>query len=258
MTIAYQPRRYRRPRGVRPAARTRRYNGAYVAAEKHLTVIGHGRPTRGQAPVIWCHGALDDALTGREANRYDDLRAIAWAGYPVIAADLAGQSWANTTAVGAGGRIDQAITWMASNLGTRIDRIILAGESMGTLLAMNWAWRNTNRVGALWLRAPLTNFEDFYNRLPLFQLGIELAHGGVPDWPLFDPLDNRPALAQLGHLTRIDAVTEDEFLLGVQVEEHARAVGAELHWRRGTHIQATQTPPAEVAAWVDATVNRRW
>lgn len=255
MTIATQPRRYRRSTGLFPAARTRRYNGAYVAAEKHLTVIGHGRPTRGTFPVIWCHGALDDAVTARQSNRYDDLRAIAHAGLPVIAADLAGQNWAFTTSIG---RVDSAIAWMATNLGTRTDRIILAGESMGTLLAMNWAWRNASRVGALWLRAPLTHFQDFYNRLPLFQSGITTAHGGLPVWATFDPVSNRAALTSLGHLTRIDAVTEDEFLVGVQTEEHAHAVGAELHWKPGTHIDATATPPRQVAEWLVATVNRRW
>ncbi|HEV2928871.1 MAG TPA: alpha/beta fold hydrolase [Propionibacteriaceae bacterium] len=242
-----------------PSALWERPSTTYQSGERVDVARSAMRSTRGAVPVVWCHGfALSNPAVIATAGPYRErLSAIAALGHPVLSADLGGGStWSSDTAIA---RASTLVTWAGTVYGTRVDKVVIAGESMGSLLAMNWAWRDPQRVAALWVRAPLTALDAFHDRPNGFAGAIESAYGGLAAYnaalPTHDPLLNRAALSMLGSRTRIDFTTDDELLPASEVMGHATAVGAaEVHAWAGGHADNQWTDTWAVAEWVHRTV----
>lgn len=253
-------------------AYTTRRVGAYVASETQIEYKSSLRSSAGRVPIIYCHGLLAAAADLRKTSYVPRFGAIAELAGPVLVADLGGlATWANDTVVAVTtGRIDVLIAWAGTNLGTRTDKVFIAGESMGSLAALNWAWRNPTRCAGIWLRAPITRMQELHNRLlghPTLS-GIpstmETAYTNIAGlsaaYPTHDPADpaNTTAhgvLTSFGGRTRLDATSEDEVVPSTEPILYANTYGAELHMRPGDHADNTITPITEVAEWIATTID---
>lgn len=245
-------------------ARTKLRVGAYAANESQLEVTGQWRQARGQVPILFCRGFLSNGWTMRRgvpgsirgADYFRPWATIADAlGTVVLSADLGGAStWAIDTVVGTAGRIDTLLAWAGTNLGVRTDRVVIVGDSMGSLEAANWAWRNHQKVVAMYLRAPIVRFEGFYNANAVFQAVIDGAwttHGAwVAGLPTHDPAQNMGALAVLGPRTLLQYTGQDELIPATWPVEYAEATGAMLHYGYGDHAANLYAPGEPVAEWL--------
>lgn len=248
---------------------TRRRVGAYVASETSIEYLSSLRSPAGQVPIIYCHGLLSTAAMLRHAVYTERFKAIAEVtGCPLIVADLGGViTWANDTIVApTTGRIDVLIAWAGTNLGTRTDKVVIAGESMGSLSALNWAWRNVTKVAAVWVRAPITRMQETHNRLlghPTLAgipASMEAAYTNIAGltaaYPTRDPADpanttGHAGLRSLARRTRLDATSEDEVVASTEpVLFRNTYPGVELHMRPGDHAANLHTPTIEVADWM--------
>jgi len=106
---------------------------------------------------------------------------IAAKGFWVLCPGLNGTTptWGNATASDIGGRIDAAITWAGTNLGTRTDKVGIVGLSAGTVDGLNWAWRQPTRLACMGNVLNIPNMQTVHdsNRLGL-ATAMETAHGG--------------------------------------------------------------------------------
>lgn len=245
-------------------ARHKERRGAYAANEQQLEVTGHWRRARGQVPILFCRGFLSNGWTMRRgvpgsiagADYFRPWATIADAlGTVVLSADLGGAStWAIDSVVGTSGRINTLLTWAGTNLGVRTDRVIIAGDSMGSLEAANWAWRNHQKVVAMYLRAPIIRFEGFYDANAVFQAVIDGAWGNHTAWlaglPTSDPARNMGALAVLGPRTLLQYTGDDELIPAGWARDYADATGAMLHYGYGDHAANLYAPGEPVAEWL--------
>lgn len=237
--------------------------GAYVASERQVEITGNWRRARGQIPIVFCRGFLSNGWTlrrGAGTVRGEDYFRP-WGvlaerlGTVVLGADLLNSStWALDSVVGTGGRIDQLITWAGANLLTRTDRIIIAGDSMGSLEALNWAWRNHVKVVAIYVRAPITAFQAFWNANAVFQPIIDAAWTNHATWlaglPTHDPAQNMAALGVLGRRTLLQYTGQDELIAPTLITAYAEATGATLHYGYGNHEANVFAPGEPVADWL--------
>jgi pimeloyl-ACP methyl ester carboxylesterase len=237
--------------------------GVYQAAEWQVEIASSWRPARRQMPVLWFHGF---GIGGQVARRgspptlpgwvyYDALSLIARRlGTVVLSADYGGiNTWANDTAIT---RANTMLTWAANtaNLGVRSDRVIVAGESMGTLLALNWAWRNPTKVAAIWLRGPIVRMQEFHDLNPGLGAFMEAAYtnlaGLIAAYPTHDPVQNMGELVQLGPVTRLDYTDGDEFIPATWAPVYAAQTHALARLHPGRHEDNTRFDHTEVADWL--------
>lgn len=236
----------------------------YQAGEWQVEITSSWRRARRQMPILWFHGfGVDGRVVRRGAPPdlpgrvyYDALSLIAdRLGTVLISADYGGiTTWANSTAQA---RAATMLTWAGTNLGVRTDRYILAGESMGTLLALNLAWRNIPKVAAVWLRGPIVRMQQFHDLNAGLGAFMEAAFGGLAGltaaYPTTDPAQNMFALSALGPVTRLDATRDDEFIPATWAPEYAAATGALARLHPGTHADNTRFDHEEVADWLART-----
>ena len=251
-------------------AYTTRRIGSYVAAETHIEFKSSLQDVTRQVPIIYCHGLLGTANDMRKTSTAIRLLAIAERAGPVFAGDIGGLvTWGNDTVVAAGGRIDQLVTF-AGTLGCRTDKVFVGGESMGSVAALNWAWRNPTKVAGIWVRAPITRMQETHNRLlghPTLSgipASMEAAYTNIAGltaaYPTHDPADPANITAQgvlrsLAGRTRMDATSEDEIVLSTEPILYARTYpGVHLHIRPGDHASNLDTPIEDVADWIATTI----
>lgn len=232
-----------------------------VTGTEDVTVwTGRTTPTSDAIPLIYCHGfgTSGTSTTWRdETLAGDDFRPIAAWGFPVIAANLAGAStWGNDASITA---VDNIVSWANGAYGTRTDKVIVGGESMGALTALNWAWRNTDRVAAVWLRVPCTNLAALHDRSDVFRGAIEGAYGNVAAYeaalPTHDPTENTDLLRPLGKRTRIWLAVDDEIFPATEVRSFAGRVRCAYDQIPGVHADGYGTPAYVVALWLANTIS---
>lgn len=233
----------------------------YQAAEWQVEITSSWRRARRQMPILWFHGFGVDGRVVRRgvaggpsgAVYYDGLSQLAdRLGTCLISADYGGiNTWSNDTAIA---RVATMLAWANTNLGTRTDRYIVGGESMGTLLALNIAWRNVAKIAAIFLRGPITRMQAFHDLNPALGAFMEAAYtnlaGLVAAYPTHDPAQNMFALASLGPVTRLDATRDDELIPATWATDYATATGALARLHPGTHADNTRIDHAEVAEWL--------
>lgn len=229
--------------------------GAYTANELSIEVYPANEGTVGKIPIIWCHGFSLLSLPAQViagAPYWERFGLIAErSGCPVIAADLGGNAWANSTSRTLFGTLR---TWAAANIGVRGDKFFSGGESMGSLLALNMAWRAPVECVGYWVRAPIVAMQTFHDANPgglaaSMEAAFTNLAGLVAAYPTVDPsvAANRNALATFGPRGRIDWTDQDEFIAPAIPMAYAAAVGAVGEQRHGDHGANLFTRPAVVA-----------
>jgi len=232
-----------------------------TGAEGVLVWTGRTVPTGQAVPVIYAHGLLGFASTPAYRSSEaagDDFAPIGGWGHPVLVPDLGGPAtWGNDTALAA---FDAAVTWAGTALGCRTDKVVVAGESMGGLLGLNWAWRNPDKVAALWLRVPCVALEVTHDTDGGFTGTIDAAYGGHAGYLAaldgHDPMRNTGLLRRFADRARIWHATDDEFFPPAEIRAFARATGIPATEIPGTHAAGYDTPPLEVAGWLARTIRR--
>jgi pimeloyl-ACP methyl ester carboxylesterase len=225
----------------------------------NLRVHAGRRPrTIGAIPIIHCHGYGGTTLNMMGATYVDDFRAMAQTSHPVTTSDQGGIStWANDTAIA---RVADQITYSSLQFGTRSDRVALIGDSMGALLALNWAWRNPGKPRAVVLRSPVVALEAFYDRNAVFQGAINSAYGGTLDeaeLDSHDPMRNLDLIRPFGDRIAIWYATEDDYVPLSEVEAFAALVGATLFQVAGEHEDTLNVPPDQPAYWMAKELRKR-
>ena len=130
-------------------------SGEYYTA---LTPIGWKGD--GTVPgVVIVHGYGDSSAIGwsdsDHAGSVQFGRRLARAGYPVVAADLGGQStWGNTPVIS---RIDDAITYLQTKMGAKAGKAILVGVSMGGLNSLVYTYTKPQNVACVVLVAAVSD-----------------------------------------------------------------------------------------------------
>lgn len=139
-------------------------SGRAVAADADTLVLPRlWKPDGSRIGVVWCHssgGAAKDALDHfNKPGTARVVKAIADAGYPVAATDMGGSNttWGNATGQA---RIGSARSWLQSAaVGAKAGKVIVAGTSMGTLNALNYARSNPANVAAVLLILPAIDMQ---------------------------------------------------------------------------------------------------
>lgn len=229
---------------------------SYRPAESTLVFQGRTQRARNRVPVVFCHGYGGLPVDFQRDGVYmDDFRGIS-SYFPVLAADLGGTTtWGNDDSIDA---IDDLLTYASNPAGiplfeVRSDKVALFGESMGALLALNWAWRNPEQVVAVVLRAPVIALESFYDANVAFQGAINTAYGGTldeSDLDDHDPMRNLDLIRPFGDRIKLWAMESDEFVPVSEVEAFATLVGAEFDTNPGTHADALNVGADEITTFL--------
>lgn len=256
-------------------AYTKRFLGTPVAGAWTTVALPQSQSPRGKIPFFWC---FPGALTGLRVRKgigntpgainepnthWPDFRPLAALGYPVIGCDLRlidGFGDPITLA-----NLDTLIAWAGTEYGCRTDRYMLGGESKGALAVLNNAWRNPNKVAAMWIRGPGVNAMALHTRNPFgFTTGdMNIAFGGVNSAdsgpflaavPTHDPShpNNLARMRTLAGRLRIDATVADEVLPTGEVTDYADAIGCtNVNWHQGGHARIWDVPTRKIVDWLD-------
>lgn len=140
------------------------------------------KPGTASVPAIYCHHATGTARSAILPTSETDfsirriIEAVTLAGHPVIATDQGGAS--NWGADPAPARMDGALARIGE-FGARTDRVLLLADSMGAVVALNWARANPELVAAVALLVPVVNMEHAHdNASAPLPANIEAAYGG--------------------------------------------------------------------------------
>lgn len=217
----------------------RGYRPAPDQAEQQIVFRGT-RPLRtNTVPVIMCHGYdvtatsfVDTAAEAPTPAEWHTSRGIGLANGFGLAIDAGGTStWGRDDVVAAGGAIDDAVAWAATNHGTRTDRVALYGTSMGAANVLGWAWRNPAKVHAIVCTIPMLGLASLHDRDVLgFAAIIEAAFGGLAAYeaavPTHDPLANLDLIAPFGDRIHLWYSPTDLITPGNEVDEFVAGTGA--------------------------------
>ena len=103
---------------------------------------GGTAPQPGQSAIVFIHGAQNDHSVWTA-----QARAVAAAGYRVLAVDLPGHGRSAGPALTT---VEAMAAWLLALLDAAgVERALLAGHSMGSLIALEAAFQNPQRVRAL-------------------------------------------------------------------------------------------------------------
>lgn len=240
---------------------THEYRTGYTGSEGCYTFLGRSHPPSGTVPVIFSHGWVRTSQTTayRRATGTglmgDTFRAIADAGLPVFVPDLGGaNTWGNSTYRSA---VDALVTWANTVYGTRTDKVCLMGESMGATGALNWGWRNTGKIAAVYLTSPVVALDALHDRDTDLATQMHNAFGSEAAYnaalPTHDPIQNHASIT-FGSKMFTHYGSTDTTVLPAEVTAFASAVGCTAESITGGHTATADADPDDVAAWILATV----
>lgn len=259
------------------------YEEAISSTEGILYFGGHFNNIIGKIPILHLHDFYVNIPasgvpnfptgTGQRQNGFS-TNAFAFTSrilHPVMSPELTGGSTFGTNAiVVTGGAIDDVLDRSASvavgipPFRTRKDKVVIIGDGVGALDALNWAWRQQDKVLALILRSPVVALEDYHARNAGGQAAaIEAAYGGLAAFtaalPDHDPMQNLDKLELLAHRIQCWVGSSDTTVLPAEVEAFSALIGAEYHELTGFgHTQAiTGSPVDKQAVWAFGKVKER-
>lgn len=226
--------------------------------------VGRLHSPQGDYPVMYFHDYLatpDSTMDGA----FDGLfTAVASTSYPMIVPRLGGTSqWATPDVVDAGGWVDDALDWANSSvwIGTSETKVAVIGVGMGSLNALNWAWRNPGKVLAVVLIGPIVDADKFYNDNPGLQAAINADWGSGAAWtaalPDIDPMQNLALIRPFGHKIKLWYGDADTQIDGADVRAFAELAGAEAVEFAGTEAQRHRVPSGPVAMFTLATIREK-
>jgi len=252
---------------VPPLGNTRwtRYTPDSSAVGEQVALhVGRVHAPQGDIPVLFFHDYQATAVDTLDGGWDGLFSAITSTSYPMLAAQLGGVSqWATPDVVGASGWVDDAIVWAAGQvwIGTRTDKIAVVGIGMGTLNALNWAWRNPGRVLSVALIGPIVDADAFYTDNPSLQAAINADWGGAPAWtaalPTIDPMANLDQIRPFAHKIGLWYGDADTQINPSDVQAFAELTGATATEFAGTQSQRHLVPSGLVAAELFATLRDR-
>jgi predicted alpha/beta hydrolase family esterase len=145
-----------------------------TASSELAAEVGPARPN-GARGVVYAHGAAQTAkdIAG---NVFVQPPLFGLAQIPFIAADLAGgTAWGNDACKA---RMDDAWAYLQSKYKAKADKVLLYGQSMGSLAVLTWALANPTKVAACAVCLPIVNLVDVHdNNRGSFAATIETALG---------------------------------------------------------------------------------
>lgn len=226
--------------------------------------VGRLHNSAGDIPVVFFHDYLV-APVDTLVEAYGPLfTGMTTTSYPVLATRLGGTSmWANPSVVDPGGWVDDAIDWAAANvwIDTRADKVAVVGVGMGSLNALNWAWRNPGKVLAVVLIGPIVDADAFYDDNPALQAAINASWGSGAAWtaalPDIDPMQNLDLIRPFAHRIGLwygDAETEID---DADVRAFAELTGATATEYTGTSTNRYVAPGDAIGAWLLGTIRDR-
>lgn len=235
-----------------------------AAGEAAVLHVGRLHNPTGDVPVLFFHDYLGTAADTITEPYQPLFIGMTTTSYPVIAARLGGTSmWANPAVVDPGGWADDAITWASGSvwIGTRSDKVAVVGIGMGSLNALNWAWRNPDRVLAVVLIGPIVDADAFYDDNPSLQSAINTAWGSGAAWtaalPDIDPMQNLDLIRPFAHRIHLwygDAETEID---AADVQAFAELTGATATEYEGDSTNRYVAPGDAIGATLMATIRDR-
>lgn len=182
---------------------TQYVTGAIAAGEAQVVYRDKfWKPNAAITPVVYCHHATGGALTPfgpaaaftnvTEQSLAAMIERLTVLGHPCISADQAGDSWGNDTGQT---RLDGSITQISSITGCSSSKVLLLADSMGSVIALNWARANPTKVAAIAILLPIPDLTWAYSDPGgnVLSTGINTAYGGAPGYTTAQPTHN-PAL----------------------------------------------------------------
>lgn len=133
-------------------------------------------------PVIYCHGSESADFGGaydwmKIPSRWRLVRELCRKS-SMLSSDLGGnQTWGNSTAIS---RVGSAYNVIQAIPGVSTGKVIVFGQSMGALSALNWARINKSKVCAIVLLIPVINLNDLAQSSQ-YGSNVNNAYGGYSD-----------------------------------------------------------------------------
>lgn len=155
--------------------------GIVAANEDDLFVYPDSNTNR-RKPVVYCHGSESADFGGaydwmKIPTRWRLVRELCKKS-AMLSSDLGGnQTWGNSTAIS---RAGSAYNVVQTIQGVSQGKVIVFGQSMGALTALNWARLNRSKVCAIVLLIPVINLNDIATN-SIYSSNVNNAYGGYSD-----------------------------------------------------------------------------
>lgn len=155
--------------------------GIVAANEDDLFVYPDSNIQR-RKPVVYCHGSESADFGGaydwmKIPTRWRLVRELCRKS-SMISSDLGGnQTWGNSTSIS---RAGAAYNVVQTIQGVSQGKVIVFGQSMGALTALNWARLNKDKVCAIVLLIPVINLNDIATN-SIYSSTVNNAYGGYSD-----------------------------------------------------------------------------
>lgn len=252
---------------VPPLGNTRwtRYAADTFAVGEQLALhVGRFHSPQDRLPIVFFHDYQHEPVGDLVGAFNGVFSASTITGYPLIAPDLGGTSqWATPDVVDTGGHVDDALAWAENEvwIGTRTDKVAILAFGMGTLNALNWAWRHPGQVRSMVLVGPIVDAEKFYDDNPGLQAAINADWGSGAAFaaalPDIDPMRNLDLVRPFAHRIQLWYGDADTQIDGADVRAFAELTGAEAVEFEGTEAQRHLVPADRVASFTTGTVRNR-
>lgn len=243
---------------------TRYTDDSFAVGEQLALHVGRLHRPQERVPVLFFHDYQHDARTTLDGAFDGVFSAHTSTSYPLIAAELGGTSqWATPDVVDTGGYVDDAIEWAHDQvwIATGEVKVAILAFGMGTLNALNWAWRHPGKVRSMVLVGPIVDADAFYTSNPSLQAAINADWGSGAAWtaalPDIDPMQNLGLVRPFGHKIQLWYGDADTQIAAADVQAFAELVGAEAHEFVGTEAQRHLVPADRIAVFTMATIRDR-
>lgn len=246
------------------------YLGDYVASENSVFCTPRlWKPDGTKRGIIYCHGAAEAGWTVLGPSGTKNMEAalvrtlVDGYGFPLYSADLGlpgngttgAESWGNDNART---RVGQCRTRIQA-LGAKSGKVILLTLSMGTLVALRYAYANPTLVAAIVAVLPVVDTDEM--RLLNFggnvRPAVDAAYGVT--YPTALPAGSNPYTLITGPISGVPIqfwyASDDAIASPSKAVTFGTTVGADMHnMGPGDHsdVSIGHVDPAAVYAWLNA------
>lgn len=230
--------------------------GQYAPGETHVVKFGRTWRPGTKRGVIFHGGRGQAALDYIGPGAASAIRL----GAPWIHIDgVDGKQWGNDTVTGAGGRIDQAWSYLQTKFGAKTDKVVIYGVSMGGLTVLNWVRNNLTKVAAVALVTPAVDLRDLHDNDRTWPnlnfhspADIETAYGGAANYTAVASAHNpaEHASAYVGIPMHIWYSNNDPYAIPSLVTSFASSAGAQVTNLGNVFHDGSQANPDEISSFM--------